>query len=143
MCNEAVQNKSCMLLFVPDHLKTKEMCKRAVEDSWLLGYVPDRFKTQEICNKAVEEDPWQLGNHPDHFKTQEMCDKAVRDYLFSLLFIPDWFVTQQQIDIWYDNDYVYNNDNRFVKWYDGYKKRKAQIASIEKELIPIAWHPSR
>ena len=72
-----------------------------------------------------------------------MCDKAVRDYLFSLLFIPDWFVTQQQIDIWYDNDYVYNNDNSFIKWYDGYKKRKAQIASIEKELMPIAWHPSR
>ena len=30
-----------------------------------------------------------------------------------------------------------------IKWYDGYKKRMAQKASIKKELIPIAWYPSR
>ena len=24
--------------------------------------VPDHLKTQEMCNKAVEEDPWQLGD---------------------------------------------------------------------------------
>ena len=31
----------------------------------------------------------------------------------------------------------------FFKWYDGYKKRKAQKASIKEELMPITWHPSR
>ena len=30
-----------------------------------------------------------------------------------------------------------------IEWYDGYKKRKAQKAQIKKDLIPIAWHPSR
>ena len=69
-----------------------------------------------------------------------MCDKAVRDYLFSLQFIPDWFVTQQEIDIWYDEDYVYN-DNEMIKWYDGYKKRKAQKVKIKEELLPTVWHP--
>ena len=71
-----------------------------------------------------------------------MCDKAVRDYLFSLQYVPDWFVTQQKKDIWYDDDYVYNY-NEMIKWYDGYKKRKAQKASIKEELLPITWDPSR
>ena len=79
---------------------------------------------------------------PDRFKTQEMCNKAVRYNLFSLRFVPDWFVTHQQIDVWYDDDYVYN-DNEMIRWYDGYKKRKFQKAQIKKELMTNAWHPSR
>ena len=43
-----------------------------------------------------------------------MCNKAVRYYLLSLQFVPDWLVTQQQIDLWYDKDYVYN-DNEMIK----------------------------
>ena len=70
-----------------------------------------------------------------------MCDKAARNYLFSLQFVPDWFVTHRQIDIWYDDDYVYN-DNEMIKWYGGYKKRKAQKASIKEELLPMAWDPN-
>ena len=58
-------------------------------------------------------------------------------------FVPDWFVTQQQLDIWYDNDYVYNNGNQIIEWYKGYQKRKAQKAKIKEELLPIAWHPDR
>ena len=30
-----------------------------------------------------------------------------------------------------------------TKWYDGYKKREAQKAQIKKELMRVAWHPSR
>ena len=71
-----------------------------------------------------------------------MCIKAVRDYLFYLQFVPDWFVTKEQIDIWYDDDYVYN-DNEMIKWYDGYQKRKAQKAKIKEELLLIAWHSDR
>ena len=67
----------------------------------------------------------------------------MRNYLFSLQFVPDWFVTQQQFDIWYDNDYVYYNDNEIIEWYKDYEKRKAQKAKIKEELLPIAWHPDR
>ena len=36
-----------MLKFVPDHIKTKEMCKHAVRKlPYLLRYVPERYKTQ-------------------------------------------------------------------------------------------------
>ena len=95
-----------------------------------------------MCDKAIEEDPGTLEFVPGHLKTQEFCDKAVEDDSYSLQYIPDWFVTQQQIDVWYDDDYVYNDDE-VIECYKGYKKREAQKASIKKELIPIAWHPSR
>ena len=77
-------------------------------------HIADHFKTQEMCEKAIEEDPWQLKDVLDCFKTQKMCNKAVRYYLFSLQFDPDWFVTQQQIDLWHDDDYVYN-DNEMIR----------------------------
>ena len=40
----------------------------------------------------------------------------------------------------WDND---DNKDKFFEWYDGYKKRKPQKTKIKKELMPIAWHPSR
>ena len=50
-------------------------------------------------------------------------------------------------DDYYDDDGGHLDDNdekdSFFKWYDGYKKRKAQKASIKEELLPIAQHPSR
>ena len=80
-----------------------------------------------------------LGYVPDHLTMQQMCDKVVGDYLFFLQLVPDWFVTKQQVDIWYDDNYVYD-DNEMIEWYEGYKKRKAQKASIKEKLMPISWH---
>ena len=144
MCNGAVAQSSYALRYVPDELKTQEMCNEAIRENPAAFFLnPDDLKTEEMYIKALEVDPWQLYNVPDHFKTQEMCNKVVRDYLFSLQFVPDWFVTQQQIDIWYDNDYVYINDNEVIEWCVGHKKRKAQKAKIMKELLPITWHTDR
>ena len=58
-------------------------------------------------------------------------------------FVSDWFVTQEQINIWHDDDDVYYNDDGLIEWYDGYKKRKAKKTQIKKELMRVAWHPSR
>ena len=71
-----------------------------------------------------------------------MCNKTVRDDSFSLKFVPDYFATQQQLRIWHDDD-DYCNYDEMITWYDGYQKHKAQKAQIKKELMPIAWHPSR
>ena len=43
-------------------------------------------------------------------------------------------------DHWDDDD---DDEDKFFEWYNGYKKREAQKAQIKKELMPIAWHPSR
>ena len=75
---------------------------------------------------------------PDRYKTQEMCDETVEKVSWSLEYVPNWFVTQGQI-LWRDdNDYC--NDDRLIEWYEGYQNRKAQKASIKKELIPITWN---
>ena len=89
---------------------------------------------------------------PDHFKMQEICEKAVKDDSSSLQFVPDWLIIREWVDIWYDGyydddgvhwDYDDDYEDKFFEWYDGYKKRKAQKASIKEALMPIAWHPSR
>ena len=71
-----------------------------------------------------------------------MYEEAVSHDLSSLQYVPDWLVTQKQIGRWYD-DIEYYDDDELNKWHNGYKKRKAQRAKIRKELMPIAWHPSR
>ena len=119
------------------------MCNKAVElYPWrLYCFIPDHFKAQVMCNKAVEENPWTMRHVPNHFKTQKMCNKAVQREPKTLEFIPHCFVTQRQTDLWHQ-DY-YRNKSYIIKWFEGYQKRKAQKAQIEKELMPIAWHPSR
>ena len=112
-------------------------------EPYTLWHVPDQFRAQEMCNDAVEEDPYALKFFPDPLKTEKMCDKAVKDDPYSLQFVPDWFVTQQQLKIWHDDDDDYCNDDEMIRWYHGCQKRKAQKAQIKKELMPIAWHPSR
>ena len=105
-----------------------------------------------MCERAVENEPYNLKFVPDHFKMQGICDKAVTDDPRTLLFVPDWFVSREGVAMYYDNiEYCDDDDgddddddeDNFFKWYDGYKKQKAQKASIKEELMPIAWHPSR
>ena len=74
----------------------------------------------------------------------------MRDDSSSLQYGPDWFVTRKGVVMWYDeSEYCDDDDDddddedNFFKWYDGYKKRKAQKASRKEELLSITWHPSR
>ena len=67
-----------------------------------------------MCEEAVENESRSLGHVPDSLKTHKMCNKAVQDKPWLLKYVPDWFVIQKQIDIWYDDDYVYNDN--FFKW---------------------------
>ena len=52
-------------------------------------------------------------------------------------------MTQQQKKkyLWDNNDDWYHN--KIIEWYDGYRVRKGRKAQIKKDLMPIAWHPSR
>ena len=168
-CNEAVRREPLSLMYVPNRFKTLEMCERAVEDeAATLEFVPDRFKNQEMCKKAVEERSYMLKDMPDHFKTQkkrdavvmkgslqlryvpdqyktrQVCQKAVEKDPSPLGYVPDWFVPGEWACMWYDeSDYWAGDENNFFRWYEGYKKRKAQKAKMKEELMPTAWHPSR
>ena len=74
----------------PEHLKTKEMCNKAVE-KWvcLLKYVPDYFKTQEMCNKAGFMEPLLLKYVSAQLKAQKYVKKPLkkgfRGFIMSLI----------------------------------------------------------
>ena len=47
ICIAAITKTPDMLKFVPDHLKTKIMCKHGIEKlAFVIRYVPDCFKNQ-------------------------------------------------------------------------------------------------
>ena len=143
MCDKAVARNLYTLRFIPDHLKTQEMCNevmRTMPDAFHL--IPDHFKTQGMCIKATEVNLWQLYHVPECFKTQELCNDAVKKKPSSLQYFPDWFMAQGQIKIWHNDD-DYCNDDEVIEWYEGYQGRMAQKAKIKEELLPIAFHPSR
>ena len=139
MCERAVEDEPETLEYVPDHLKTQEMCDEAVgRESYTLRYVPDHLKTQEMYEKVIHVRPEKFFKIPDHFKTQEMCIRVVKMGPWWLYGVPDWLVVLQKMrcEDFDDNDYL-------IRWRNAYQKCKTQKAQIKKELIPIAWHPSR
>ena len=122
--DEAVSIKPHYLTFVPDNLKTQEMCNEAVQKgACTLGDVPDHSKTKDMGKRVVEENPQVLEYVPDQFKPQRMCDEAVSHDPSSFQYVPDWFVTQQQVKIWYNYD-SYCNANELIKWHGRYQKPK-------------------
>ena len=78
-------------------------------------------------NQAVE----------DELQTLEFVpDKHMRGNLYSLQFVPDWLNTKEQLKIMGGDC----NNIWFIKWYEGYKKRKTQKAKIKEELMhPSSW----
>ena len=92
-----------MLEYIPDHLKTQEMCIDAViRDIYMLTYVPDHLKTQEMCKNAFEGGgSWMLKYVPDYFMTEDMiknCDayrnrkklrKSISEELLPVAWHPD------------------------------------------------------
>ena len=140
MCQETVKRNYWCMWYVPDWLETIEMCNKAVkDDSSFLASVPDCLKSQEMCNEVVRRETFTLGHVPDHLKTEKMSEKAFCKEMRSLKYVPDWFVTDQKI--WEALRFLigrYCLLDDLIKWYEGYKKRKAQEASIKEELIPIA-----
>ena len=80
-----------------------------------------------MCDKAIEIDPSILWHVPDNLKMQGMCIRAVEVGLGLLEYVPDWFVTQVQIGLWHDDDY-WHHDDKLIKWYESYQKRKDQKA---------------
>ena len=60
-----------MLKFVPDHLKTKRMCKHAVKKiPFVIWYVSDQCKTQQMFHKANLENGEKLESVRDCYINQ-------------------------------------------------------------------------
>ena len=78
------------LQYVPEELKTKEICLAALQqDDWAFGYVPEEFKTQEICLAAVQKSGNAIEYVPEKLKTQEICLTAVQQDEDALEYVPE------------------------------------------------------
>ena len=79
--------------------KTQEICETGVDIRVNIRgghFVPDRLKTQEMCNKAIKEKPWSLADVPNHLSGRtKYVKKAVPKYPYSLKFVPDLFMAPE------------------------------------------------
>ena len=60
-----------------------------------LFFIPDHLKTQEMCKKEMDIEPRFLPLVPACLETQETCEKAGGKYPWLLKYVPNWFVTRQ------------------------------------------------
>lgn len=52
----AVREKGEMLKYIPEALRTADLCRAAVQqDGMMLAYVPETLKTAELCLAAVQQ----------------------------------------------------------------------------------------
>ena len=58
----------------------------------LLEFVPDYLKTEEMCGKTVDKKPLSSKFVPDGDKTQEMCNKVVQKGSYIVEYVLHWFV---------------------------------------------------
>jgi hypothetical protein len=93
MCLAVVQQYGFALKYVPENFKTMELCMAAVQrNGFALEYVPESFKTMELCMTAVQQNGHLLKYVPDNLKTLEMCIMAVQQDRENLKFVPEIFL---------------------------------------------------
>jgi hypothetical protein len=90
LCKLAVERNETALLHVPENLKTPELCKIAVEQCGsALDYVPEALKTPELCMIAVENYGVALEHVPETLKTSDLCKIAVENEGYALEYVPN------------------------------------------------------
>ena len=75
---EEIYENGFALKYVPEELKTPELCELAVtSNGWALQYVPDELITPRLCYVAIKNDGTTLELVPEELRTFELCDKAI------------------------------------------------------------------
>jgi hypothetical protein len=66
--------------------------KKALElvgqNGWALIYVPEEMRTLELCVAAVGQNGLALKYVPDGMRTQELCEKAAGQNCMALIYVP-------------------------------------------------------
>ncbi|MDR2583590.1 MAG: DUF4116 domain-containing protein [Fibromonadaceae bacterium] len=96
----------CMLDFVPEELRTAEVCLKAVRniqcpDTGIIGtsnalqFVPEALKTAKLCAEAVKNNYRALAFVPEEFKTEEFCLKALEQDGSAFKYVPEKLKTEE------------------------------------------------
>jgi hypothetical protein len=92
----AVAQNGHALKWVPENLRTDEMCRIAVaENGGALEHVPQKLCTDEMCRIAVAEDGRALYYVSEKLRTDEMCRIAVARDGESLYYVPEALRTEE------------------------------------------------
>ena len=92
---DAVQVNACLLFFVPDEYRTKELCALAVgREGQTLRYVPTEMRDGEIYKLALNNFPG-LEFIPNELITEEMCLNMVKTNCGALDDVPEKFITAE------------------------------------------------
>jgi hypothetical protein len=135
---EAVRINLWNLMFVPEALKTPELCKIVVENyGRALDYVPEALKTPELCKIAVEQHGWALEYVPEALKTPELCRIAVEQYGQALQFVPEALKTPELYKLSVKNSsfalqYV-PNQKSFLTTYPEFLPKYFEITDKKKQ----------
>jgi hypothetical protein len=79
----AVKQNGLALYYVPDELRTKELCELAIQqDGEALQYVPDKLRTKELCELAVKQNSIAFQFVIDKFK--DGLQHYVKNKIFEL-----------------------------------------------------------
>jgi hypothetical protein len=66
----------------------KEAFELVRKDGFALKYVPDELRTLEMCLEAVGQCGWALQYAPDEMRTREVCEKAVGQNGLAIMYVP-------------------------------------------------------
>ncbi|MDR2583583.1 MAG: DUF4116 domain-containing protein [Fibromonadaceae bacterium] len=101
---EAVKHSGFALEFVPEELRTAEVCLEAIRSSIqysiltsgnALEFVPEALKTAELCAEAVKNNYSAIKFVPKSLMTTELCQNAIKQSSCALQEIPEEFITQE------------------------------------------------
>ena len=79
LCLAAVSRRGETLNYVPEEKKTVELCQAAIRSNGqALAFVPGALRTPELCMEAVCNRGWALEDVPEKVKTPRMCREALK-----------------------------------------------------------------
>ena len=85
VCFEPVKRNGREIYFVPETLKTKELCLTAIKAvsaayKDIVDHIPaDYSKDHDFCVQAVKQNPYVIKCVPDKIRTMEFCLDAVKN----------------------------------------------------------------
>lgn len=132
LCSIAVFNDGRAIHSVPVNLITYELCLNAVKTNnmCVLELIPERYKTSELCLEAVRNYGLHLKNVPAELKTQELCSIAVKQNAISLYFVPIHLQTFELCLI-----AIKQNSNAFSVIYDNKMKAKVALEYLQQKTL--------
>jgi hypothetical protein len=108
MYSAAVRQDGDALRYVPESMKTPDLCFAAVrQDGEALQYVPTHMKTQAVCWAAINNDGRALEYVPESMKDYYLCMAAVENNGYAIEYVPDEKQTNEMLKT--AVDYFLNN----------------------------------